>query len=217
MNKRPRFVMHCTIMAVDVEGYDDWHRTLPHQLALRNGLYHVLRQAFGAAHIPWAACHREDRGNIVFFLAPPQVPKAPFVETLPSALVDGLRQHNDTHPAEQQIRLRMALHAGEVAFDEHGVTASAINLTFRLLAAPPLKTALADAAGGLALITSEWFYDDVVRHVPDADHAEFRPVSVVVKETSTIGWVAQPECAHSPDTASLAVLHPRNAARGVGS
>jgi len=57
--------------------------------------------------------------------------------------VAALREHNTTHPAEQQMRLRMTLHAGEVAYDEHGVTAASVNLAFRLLEAKPLKTALA--------------------------------------------------------------------------
>ena len=36
----------------------------------------------------------------------------------------------------------MALHAGEVNYDEYGVTAASINLAFRLLDAEELKDAL---------------------------------------------------------------------------
>src|SRR5262249_61326995 len=96
----------------------------------------------------------EDRGDGVFILAPPQVPKVAFVEALPPALVQALREHNSTHCAQEQIRLRMALHAGEITYDDHGVTAVSINLAFRLLEAHPLKAALAASPGVLALITS---------------------------------------------------------------
>jgi hypothetical protein len=197
------FVAHHTILAVDIEGFGDWRRTIPHQLAVRNGMYHILRQAFGVARIPWAACYREDRGDGVILLSPAQLPKAPFVESLPYALVAGLRQHNSAHPPEARMRLRMALHAGEVAFDEHGVTASSINLAFRLLDALPLKVALADSNGVLALIASDWFYDEVVRQSMSTDHTEFRPARVTVKETSATAWIAR------PDNPYPGVTHPR--------
>jgi len=45
----------------------------------------------------------------------------------------------------------MALHAGEVNYDEHGVTAASINLAFRLLDSDPLKAALAGSSGVLAV------------------------------------------------------------------
>jgi hypothetical protein len=188
-----RFIAHHTIFAVDVEGFGDHSRTLPHQLTVRRAMYEILRQAFGVARIPWPACYQEDRGDGMFLLAPAQMPKAPFVESLPYALVAGLRQHNSSHPPESRIRLRMAVHAGEVAYDEHGVTANAINLAFRLLGAPGLKAALADSNGVLALITSDWFYDEVVRNSLSAAHTDFRQIPVDVKETSTVAWIARPD------------------------
>ena len=106
--------VHRTIVAVDVEGFGDWHRTNPHQVAVREGLYRVLLQAFRAATIPWVECHHEDRGDGVLILAPPEVAKSTFVESLPAQLVEELREHNSTRPAPTQIRLRMALHAGEL-------------------------------------------------------------------------------------------------------
>src|SRR5271165_3876442 len=103
-----------------------------------------------------------------------------------------LRAHNDSHPREEQIRLRMALHAGEVNYDEHGVTAASINLAFRLLEARELKAALASSPGVLAVIASPWFYEEVVRH-STANVGEYRRVRVTVKETSTIGWICLPD------------------------
>ncbi len=56
----------------------------------------------------------------MFVLIPADVPKAVFVESMPSELAEALRQHNEAHRAQEQIRLRMSLHAGEVYYDEHG-------------------------------------------------------------------------------------------------
>jgi hypothetical protein len=112
-------------------------------------------------------------------------------ESLPSALVTALRMHNGAHPAPEHIRLRMALHAGEVHYDEYGATAVAVNLAFRLLDAGALKVALASSPGVLAVIASSWFYEEVVRH--SAVASVYRPVEVAVKETTTTGWICLPD------------------------
>ena len=51
--------------------------------------------------------------------------------------------------------------------------------------------ALASSSGVLAVIVSSWFFEEVVRHsraVPG-----YRPVEVVVKETTTTGWICLPD------------------------
>jgi hypothetical protein len=107
-----RLAVHRTIVVVDVEGFGDQRRTNRDQLAVRDGLYRAMRNAFGQAGIPWDDCGHEDRGDGVFVLVPAEVPKGLLVESLPSALVTALRTHNSTHPGPERIRLRMALHAG---------------------------------------------------------------------------------------------------------
>ena len=186
-----RLAVHRTIVVVDVEGFGDQHRTNPHQVAVRDGLYRAMQDAFGRAGVPWDDCGHEDRGDGVFVLVPAEVPKALLAESLPPALVTALRTHNGGHPGPERIRLRMAIHAGEVHYDQHGVTAVAVNLAFRLLDAGPLKTALATSSGVLAVIVSSWFFEEVVRHTGAAPG--YRPVDVAVKETTTTGWVCLPD------------------------
>lgn len=189
--------VHRTIVAVDVEGFGNRHRTNPNQVAVRDGLYRAMREAFEQAGIPWADRDHEDRGDGMFILVGPEVPKSLLAESLPSALVAALRGHNAAHPDSERIRLRMALHAGEVNYDEHGATAAAINLTFRLLEAGPVKEALAGSSGVLAVIASSWFFEEVVRHSA-VDVAAYHSVSVTVKETSTMGWICLPDHKHGP-------------------
>jgi len=202
-----RLAVHRTILAVDVQGFGDLHRTTPHQVAVREVLYRALERAFRDTGMSWAECHYEDRGDGVFVLAPAQMPKGPFIESLPHALVTELRDHNMTHQSAEQIRLRLVLHAGEVAFDDHGVTAGAVSLTFRLLDAPALKAALAESPGVLAVITSGWFFDEVVRNSAVIDPATFRPVHVVVKETSTVAWICRPDHPYPSDASFLTTAH----------
>lgn len=172
-----------------------------------------MRDAFGRAGIAWADCGHEDRGDGVFILVPAEVPKGLLVESLPSALVTALRAHNGAHPGAERIRLRMALHAGEVRYDEHGVTAAAVNLAFRLLDAGALKAALASSPGVLAVIASSWFFEEVVRHSGAA--VGYHPVEVAVKETTTIGWICLPDHMEPAGQAMLEHLHAVAAARGV--
>ena len=139
-------------------------------------------------------------------LVPAEVPKSLLAESLPSALVAGLRAHNGTHPGPEQIRLRLALHAGEVRYDAHGVTSTSVNLAFRLLEAPPLKQALVRSSGVLAVITSQWFFEEVIRHSDVA--ARYRPVGVAVKETATTGWICLPDHPEPPGAAMPGLLPP---------
>jgi hypothetical protein len=111
-------------------------------------------------------------------------------------LAEQLLAYNRVHPLVEQIRLRMALHAGEVYYDEHGVTGAAINLAFRLLDAYPLKAALAESPGVLAIIVSSWFFDEVVRQSDVANPASYRPIRVAVKETNTVAWISVPGHPH---------------------
>ena len=164
-------------------------------MVVRDGLYRAIQEAFDRSGISWAGCHHEDRGDGVFVLVPAEVPEY-FVESLPFAVVSALNTHNSRHPGEERIRLRMALHGGEVHFDKHGATAASINLAFRLLDCGAVKDALAGSTGVLAVITSAWFFEEVVRHSGYAD--AYWPVQVTAKETATTGWVWRPDYLRPP-------------------
>ncbi|WP_233611929.1 hypothetical protein [Amycolatopsis sp. WAC 01376] len=193
------------IVVADVEGFGERWRTGPDQRAVRDGLYGVMEAAFAATGTAWKDCYREDRGDGLLVLVPRDVDKAAFIEAALPVLVTRLRVHNHTHPEAQRIRLRIALHAGEVGYDEHGVSSSSVTLTFRLCEAPPLKAALAASPGVLVAIASHWLFDDVVRHAPGAAPATWCPVWVEVKETATTGWVTRPDHPYqaAPDTGSI--------------
>jgi hypothetical protein len=156
-------------------------------------MYQALQSAFEQTGIEWAACYQEDRGDGLFVLAPATTEKALFSGSFPLTLSDRLHTHNKTHEPEEGIRLRMALHAGEVEDDQHGVAGTALNQAFRLVEAAQLKAALRSSAGVLAVIASSWFYGDVIRHRKEFRPDTYLPVMVNEKETTTVGWVALPE------------------------
>ncbi|MCE6993922.1 hypothetical protein LZG04_03715 [Saccharothrix sp. S26] len=140
-------------------------------------------------------------------LVPPEVPKALVVERLPTALAGALAEHNATHHAAERVRVRLAVHAGEVHPDRHGYTSASINLAFRLVDAGQVRDALARSSGVVALVLSSWIHDEVARHSRVVDPRTFRPVDVKVKDTTATAWVGLPDDPYPPVSA-------RTAARG---
>ncbi|WP_439378685.1 hypothetical protein [Amycolatopsis lexingtonensis] len=125
-------------------------------------------------------------------LAPGACPKATFGERVPRELARNLSAHNSSHTAEEQIRLRMALHAGEITRDAHGFTGSAIIHAFRLLDSRAAKEALSASDGDVAVIASDWFYEEVIRHIQFGDPGSYSSVFAAVKETTARAWVHLP-------------------------
>ncbi|MEU4769457.1 tetratricopeptide repeat protein [Actinosynnema sp. NPDC023794] len=191
--------LHRTIAVFDVEGFGDQRRNLPDQLAVREVLYASVVGALQTAGVRWEDCYHEDRGDGLFVLVPPEVPKARLVESVSGALAGALRKHNSSAAPQRQVRVRMALHAGEVAFDRHGAAATALTTAFRLLDAEAVKQALAGSPGAVVLVVSRWMFDEVVRHSSVLRPGTFRAVRVRVKETDDLAWVALPDHPHPDD------------------
>ncbi len=188
-----QLAVHRAIMVVDVERFGDPARTNLNQLAVRDGLYKALIQASGESGIEWGSCVSEDRGDGALILVPPEVPKAYLAASLPGRLAAAVSRHNAGCAGPEQMRLRVALHAGEVYRDAHGVAGSAVNHAFRLAEAPALRSALAASPGVLVVIVSDWLFSEVVRHDPAAEPSSYRKVQVAVKETAAVGWIRTPD------------------------
>ncbi len=108
-------------------------------------------------------------------------------------LAAGLQRHNRTAPASRQLRLRVAMHAGEVVRDAHGYTGKDLNLAFRLLNAHSLRSHLAGARTSLVLVISDSIYNDIVvqghGHIgPDA----FQPIPITGKNVHAQAWMYLP-------------------------
>ncbi len=172
---------------MDVTAFGE--RSNSDQLTVRRGLYEALPQALEEAGVSWDECDHEDRGDGVLVVIPATVAKSPLVELLPDRLLAALREYNAGRPECECIRLRLSLHAGELHYDEHGVTARAVNLAFRLLDAAEFKQAHARSTGLLSMITSQWFFDEVVWHSATAERAAYRRIRVVAKETDAEAWI----------------------------
>ena len=112
----------------------------------------------------------EDRGDGLLALIHPvdQVPTALLLSRVVPLLARMVSAYNAGLPPgsrpERQLRIRVAVHAGEVNYDGHGCFGAALDTAFRLLDAPAAKEVLAAAPGPLLLVVSEDSYRAVVRH-----------------------------------------------------
>ena len=197
-----RRAVHRTIVVLDVESFGDYRRNDRHRLAVREGLYRSVGEAFERAGLPWTPDAHEDRGDGILIVLPPEVHKSLLVESLPSVLVAAVTAHNGAHRDEERIRLRMSLHAGEVFYDQPGVTGETVNWAFRLVDAKLLKAALAGSSGVLAIIASSWFFDQVIRHAAAEVLPSYRRVLVRAKDATQPGWICLPDTAKAAAAAT---------------
>jgi class 3 adenylate cyclase len=186
--------VHRTVLVFDIEQSNHPMRTNLDRVVIHEAMYAAVRAA-----LPRVKYYHEDRGDGVLVLVPPEVPKGRLVSTLLARVEVALATHNAamerqnaSRAAATQVRLRIAVHAGEVTFDSHGVVGAAVDYTFRLAEAPPLKSALATSAGVCALIASRWFFEEVVYHHPDAHPELFRRIETKVKATLISAYIRVP-------------------------
>ncbi|MFJ7212569.1 hypothetical protein [Amycolatopsis sp. NPDC098790] len=180
---------HKTIMAVDIAGYNDPRRTTAHRLVVHEGFWKLMRTAFAEVGIPWDVLFMENTGDGALIQLPPEVAKADLVAQLPDRMLAELRRHNEVHADGAAVRLRVALHAGEVYQGSHGTISDANSFACRLLEEPAAKKALKDSGAAMVLIVSDTFYKDVVRADPAADAGSYVRIPVSVKETKTEAWL----------------------------
>jgi class 3 adenylate cyclase len=102
------------------------------------------------------------------------------------------------------LRVRAAIHAGEVHYDGRGSYGEDLDVAFRLLDAPELKKRLRSTGAPLALVASDYIYQAIIRHGHDGiDAEEFLPfVTVNVGGTRRKGWVHLPRPVEVPARAA---------------
>jgi DNA-binding CsgD family transcriptional regulator len=192
----PALPAHCAMFALDIAAFGTRRRN-DVQAHLRRALYSITEDACHAIGIPWKLCHHEDRGDGLLFIAPAGIGADALIGYLVAHLRAELRRHNRLASAAARFRIRMAVHAGYVQLDDHGVSGNAPLHLFRILEATEFKGAAAGAE--FALVVSEYLYQEVIRHGPGLiDPAAYRPLAVAHKETRTTAWLWLPPLSSAP-------------------
>ncbi|MDT7787575.1 MAG: hypothetical protein QOF58_5994 [Pseudonocardiales bacterium] len=186
MNKKS---IHRSFVIVDIERYG--RRSDADQRWLRRQMYDVLQTALDDSGIEWNSCAAADRGDSVMLLVPPDVPKVDITDAFVDRLDRELARYARRAAEPVRMRMRLALHFGEVSEDERGWVGSDLNTACRLAdlqAARDALTAAPDA--NLVVVVSEPWYRSVVNQ--DAvlvSHFGFREIPFEAKEVSDRAWL----------------------------
>ena len=166
--------------AMLVTDIEDWGgRPGAVQARLQEALGTILMQAIAAAGVDGGRVRRTSRGDGAIVAFPADVPKETITADLVKALNRGLRLHADECPVDETIRLRVALHAGDVQDRGDEWAGAAVVTACRLVDSEVLHRVLAAAASAvLAVIVSDEWFDAVLRE-RWADPTGYDPVRPV--------------------------------------
>ncbi len=187
--------MHCGLFSIDIAGFGQVGRSSEIFVQVRRMLFGLLATAFEASGIAWDVCLKRDTGDGMIVVVPPHFPKFRLLLPLLSQLAAELAKYNVVTEPALRIRVRVAIHAGEVTLDEYGVTGRPKVLLARLLDSRVLRDALAEAPDGspVVVLVSDRFHEDVQdQGGPGLGTMSYRQVLVHEKETEVLAWLHVP-------------------------
>ncbi|MFD4755983.1 MULTISPECIES: hypothetical protein [unclassified Streptomyces] len=190
-----------TIVLMDVE--DSGRRLDIAQPVMRRMVYAVLHETLEAAGVEPTEYRSEDRGDGVFVLVHPSVPKPALLRALLTTAPERLFTTNRLAAESVRVRLRVVVHTGEVALDEHGASGRDLVDAFRLLDADALRDRLSATPEPSVLCVSNTVYQGVVRHGHHGVRPEhFHRFTLVGKEGDPlVAWYHDPFTARAPEGA----------------
>ncbi|MFI9273667.1 hypothetical protein ACIGXM_23560 [Kitasatospora sp. NPDC052896] len=164
--------------------------------AIRSALRSALCASFGVADLDEQSFVRIDTGDGFHFVAPAGLPKARLLYPLLPELCARIRAHNRQATPDVHLRVRVAVHAGEIRFDSAGTfSGSPFEALARLLDSDPLRQAVRAGTSGtpVAAVLSQHFYEETVGHGYEGLEADaFTAADVRVKEYSAQAWLWYP-------------------------
>jgi hypothetical protein len=209
--------LYRTIVVVDVAGFTNPDRGLPDRLAVRQGMYEVLKTAFAESDVDFDSCVHDDRGDGALILLPPGTAKSVVADRLPDRIVVALRRYNSTRVPQAQFKLRVSLNSGDVLFDGNGWVGTAVDLAFRILDAPEAKTTLAQSDRMVAVISSEQFFTEVIERDPGLVPDSYQPIAVSVKQFSGMAYLRMLGDGMAPPAQPVAEREPRGDRSAAGA
>jgi len=188
------------LAVLDVENWSG--RPAVNAANIQDALRWMEDRALASAGIDRAAVKRQARGDGAILALPGDVAKemitAPFVE----ALREAVEEHDADCDERESIRIRLALHAGDVLDGEGEWAGQAVIVACRLVDSAVIKRVLAASnPSPLALIVSDAWYDSVVKegHVSSQGYRQVR-----VQEKTFVGraWIKVPGRTQPPGVRS---------------
>lgn len=164
------------------------------QVALRR----ILERTMAVAGIENAGIRSTSRGDGLIIALPAEVAKELITDRFVKALNRELRTYNDECLPAEVMRLRVALHAGDVHDGGTEWAGEAVVAACRLVDSDVLRRVLAAAdTAVLALIVSAYWYDAVLG-AGWADPTGYDRVQPGLKDYAGDAWIRVPGKSHPP-------------------
>jgi hypothetical protein len=182
---------------------------------IRSVLRSALSGAMGVAELDERDFAYVDTGDGCQLVAPAGLPKARLLVPLLPELNSRVREHNRHAAAEVRLRVRVAVHAGEIRVESDGrVSGAPFEVLARLLDSAPLRQAALTGTSGtpVAAMLSHHVHEDTVGHGPEGLEADaFGPATIQVKEYAATAWLWYPGSPVGPRVDSGGDPGPRSA------
>ncbi len=184
---------HHTIVVVDVESSSQL--TNAEKPVVREELYRLLTDSVRAVGVGWPDLV-EDRGDGAYLLFPAQVQKHALLRAFVEELHQRLAQRS---VSDLPIRLRVAIHSGEVTPDSYGSSSIDADAAFGMLDSRLARDALkASRRAQLVIIVADGFYESVVLGQTAVEAAGFRAYCIETKKGPGRVWLHLPGVSQQP-------------------
>lgn len=188
-----------TLVGVDIEGYGRGDRTDILRVAFRRRLSTWCTDLLTRAGAKSSLYHQHSIGDGFLFSIDPHVPRSVLLPLLMSGLRHELADANHNEPPARRMRLRFAMHGGDVLRDPVPLEGSATVLTCRLLDAEILQASLRATRQPLAGIVSTVIYDNIIRQgYPGIHPRHWHRVMIRSKEGVQEAWIHVPGDPRAP-------------------
>jgi hypothetical protein len=185
---------HFSIVIADVEGSGSLRDS--EKTDIRHDLYGLLRTCLRRHNVDWKSCPTEDRGDGVYILVPGTIPK----RRLGIGFVNDLnRMLGERRVRDAQMRLRLALHCGEVTRDEHGSSGADVDQAFAMVDNQGVRDVLTAAPRSrMVVVTSDAIFRAAFCSHPDDDPTWMRRQYLRTKRDALRVWIGVPGLRYPP-------------------
>jgi hypothetical protein len=181
----------CLLLVMDIEQFAAPTRDDPARLTLRQRLYKLAEHSLTATgSVSRQVLARRDLGDGLLVVLHPSVSARRLLHQGISELSRGLTHHNRAASPAARLRLRLAVHQGQLIQDAHGFTSQALTHAFRLVDAEMVRAALrAVRTAELVVVISDRVHQSLAGQDPGGG---WQAVWLANKETTTRCWIRLP-------------------------
>jgi WD40 repeat protein/energy-coupling factor transporter ATP-binding protein EcfA2 len=188
-----------TFLAADIESYGQLERSDSVRVRLRRHLTDWCTALFDRAGVDPGSWMLQDTGDGWLLSIDPNVSRSLLLDAVPRGLRQRLLDYNQDSPHAERLRLRLAMHAGDVLSDPDPFVGEATNHVCGLLDSEALRDCLRATTQPLAVMVSNEIYQGVVRRAHGGlDPTAWHQIVVEGKEGPTDTWVHVPGDVDAP-------------------